>query len=117
MPIDGSGKKKETAVLKRKGSAPRGMRLGSPFSYQKEAGAACSNGNDISCGEYRSQAELEAACARDDACVAYSTWVNNSLPGYEPGEGWPWCMKSEYSPRVVAKGHDCYVKGNYQTDT
>lgn len=73
------------------------------IGFTKEAGAGCGTKNDISCGEYSSRADLEAACVADDRCVAYSTW------DIQPGEGGSWCMKSKYTPGDGADGHDCYV--------
>ena len=56
------------------------------------AGSGGGGGNDISCGQYATEALLRAACEASASCKGYSIY-----------NGRPWCMKNK-----IDTGHNFY---------
>merc|ERR550537_2059968 len=57
------------------------------------------HGNDISCGGFNSQMDIEAACDLNSDCIGYSVWNGN-----------PWCLKKGQYRFTARSDHTFYLK-------
>ena len=79
----------------------------------KEAGIDYRRGDLQACGNYDTQAELEAACASNVNCVGYSMYNATYLSTTPDADGYkPWCIKRSHRDRTVTSDHNYYRKSS-----
>ena len=79
--------------------------------FRKEAGKDIEGSNIDRCGDYLTQAELEAACKSDVPCLGYTMTTNPTATGAPDADGFkPWCLKSAVNDPNVKLDHNLYVK-------
>ena len=79
----------------------------------KEAGIDYRHGNLQACGNYDTQAELEATCASNANCVGYSMHNADHVSTTPDADGYkPWCMKRSHRDRTVRLDHNHYRKSS-----
>jgi hypothetical protein len=75
----------------------------SNIDFKLVMGSDCGGGKNLDCEMYSTRAEIEAACAKDPLCQAYS------MKG-----GKAWCRKAEFKPNAKSEyadeGHNCFYK-------
>ena len=79
----------------------------------KEPGVDYVGINIGSCGEYRTQGELEEACNAYEDCVGYSMYTGGNTGATSDQIGfYPWCLKSFKGVVTVRKDHNYFTKSS-----
>ena len=79
--------------------------------FRKEAGKDIEGNNIDTCGDYPTQAELEAACKSNVRCLGYTMTTSPSATETPDADGFkPWCLKSSVDNPYVNPNHNLYEK-------
>ena len=79
--------------------------------FEKEAGVGYRGNNIGNCGEYSTQADIEAACKSNTDCIGYSMYTGGA--GIADADGFkPWCLKSTMGDRNERSDHNYYKRSS-----
>ena len=83
--------------------------LGTGVTYDLETYVTY-GGHSISCGYYKTRAEIEKACTAEPTCVGYSTYQPAAYfngPMKEKAY-YPWCLKTTQQSKATDVTHNYY---------
>ena len=79
--------------------------------FEKEAGINYGGTEIGKCGEYSTQAAIEAACKSNPDCIGYSMYTGGT--GASDADGFkPWCLKSTMGDRSERSDHNYYKRSS-----
>ena len=79
--------------------------------FRKEAGKDIEGNNIDTCGDYPTQAKLEAACKSNVRCLGYTMTTSPSATETPDADGFkPWCLKSSIDNPIEKVLHNLYTR-------